>query len=303
MEKSIEKLKEGIKSLQIKLEKQELENSIKNMKHGEWYKINTISNNSYIIKFDKLLDNIHVFALKGYVLKRNVLISTNNICTINLVKSLSPATQQEVEQYFPNEFKQFLFTTEDNVIIYEGDLIYCLETIDGLKLKGYITANKNTTLPSKTTIKYFSTEEKAQAYLDSLKPKKDYEIIDYLLNPMSGTKTNVIRSIKRLSDGEVFTIGDKVEHKTGADKGIINEFVNLKDNVTLIAKFIGSYHYNPNFQFQNNISVIRKQLIKEETLLEKAVDSSTFTSIQLATINQIIDDKLKEIKQTIKELQ
>jgi len=69
----------------------------------------------------------------------------------------------------------------------------------------------------------------------------------------------VIYSIKRLSDGEIFTVGDLVEHFIDSrDKGVIEKF-NIV-NGTMIAYFRGkNYHTDStdSFLYWNNIDVIK----------------------------------------------
>lgn len=71
----------------------------------------------------------------------------------------------------------------------------------------------------------------------------------HILNP-----NPIIHSIKRLSDGEVFTIGDKVQHKAGTDTGIINK-ITLEYGILLIS-YIGKYKNSEGWQFTNAIRVV-----------------------------------------------
>lgn len=156
-----------ISSTKESFDAQELQNSIKNMKHGEWYK--ALMNNEWIFKFDKLVnDEIHV--IKAY--SNNSLSKSCNtwLSRISTVKSLSPATQQEVEQYFPNEFRKPLFTTEDGVEIFKKDTFYWIDAII-LTIKSSVA--KNTEFKATYDHPLFSTKQKAQEYLDSLKPKEE----------------------------------------------------------------------------------------------------------------------------------
>ncbi len=282
-------------------DKQELQNSIKNMKHGEWYKcININGFKDWLLKFDKIengiLYTLNLCGMRDRYIQKPINTSYQG-WNINNIESISPATQQEVEQYFPNEFKKILFKSIDGVDIIDGmDYWACYDkTIEAYKYYNQPYHCKapyplmNLKAPG---VFRFSTQQKAQEYLDSLKPKLDYEILSFRIKkgvfmyeperiinqPFPGyTEKDYIgdnapwsiNSIKRLSDGEIFTIGNTIEHNSGSDKGIINQFY-FNSIKTLIVGFIGPYHNNPAFQFSNSICVVRKTTIKEETLLEKA---------------------------------
>jgi len=147
-----------------------------------------------------------------------------------------------------NKLKHPLFTTEDDVDIYEGDEFWYVK--DSYDSVGHVyDAYKNVTLKNNKT--YFSTKEKADKYLKenrkaykvlSIKERhgmqrtlrvEDFDLttgayiesyegadkfnsekdrIEYILESFN------IYSVKRLSDGEVFTIGDTVEFFHGASK-------------------------------------------------------------------------------------
>lgn len=74
--------------------------------------------------------------------------------------------------------KRYLFTTEDGVEIFEGDKVTWLN-LNNTRIAGTRGADKNML----SYLKYFSTKEAAQAYMDSLKEKTLEYYENILLDP------------------------------------------------------------------------------------------------------------------------
>lgn len=75
------------------------------------------------------------------------------------------------EKYIP---KKPLFTTEDGVHIYEGDEYYFINSNNNICHRLNAAFGRYVKIPNY----YFSTKEKAQEYLDSLKPKALFTTVD-----------------------------------------------------------------------------------------------------------------------------
>ena len=138
--------------------------------------------------------------------------------------------------------KKPLFTTEDGVDIYEGiDSYYCHVSLDTWEIEESKSSQKGISGSLKSSqYKYFSTREKAEEYIIKNKPK--YEILSFkssansytfrfknkygffplgnLYNPenrfnefsekeLLGDTWYEIHSVKRISDGEIFTLEDE----------------------------------------------------------------------------------------------
>ncbi len=252
---------------------QELQNSIKNMKHGEWYIIKSLYN--WLFKFDKI-ENEYLFTLKSKCLDSTSLYQTPiKFGRIANIKSISPATQQEVEQYFPNEFRKPLFVTEDGVDIFKGDrwwFIYMDNIGFGkLPLTPYID-NSNYDPSYGERIKRFSTKEKAQEYLDSLKPKKE----------------TLLEKAKRLYKSGVKFNNDNL---TGMRNGLIL----IPNNITYIeSKFNTIWLVMPNgnkWTLSDNGKWA--EIISETPITE---NKQLFTKEQQEFIEQLINNKIKELQ-------
>ncbi len=271
-------------------DQQELQNSIKSMEHGKWYKV--ITNNEYIIKFDKIEDKC-IFNLKGFncITLKNIVKPT---CDISNVKSLSPATNQEVEQYFPNEFRVKVFTTEDGVDVFEGDIVHWLIFDKVTNKYNYAyplsfsvlhpTTIKNTKNGDVYVYKIFNTKEKAQAYLDSLKSKEE----------------TLLEKARKL-----YPIGTKFISCLG-----VEDFI---DNVNFHLTYKGDIAIKSNHNTTKLIcevkgnkwaEIIQPDIAKLDVKEYKhPVDGSQFSPMQLATIQQMIDVEVNKIKKQLKELQ
>lgn len=96
--------------------------------------------------------------------------------------------------------------------------------------------------------------------------EKEYEILCYSQerNRLSHslTKRDVtweIHSIKRLSDGEIFTIGDSIKYKQGeTNKGLISQFRMSSNDQSLLVEYIGNYKVCSDFKFTNSLRVLEK---------------------------------------------
>ena len=135
--------------------------------------------------------------------------------------------------------------------------------------------------------------------------KKDYEILSFRdkknhsyfgINIFTDCKTeeslNIyllylksnkveIYSVKRLSDGEIFTIGDNIQHyQDSRDNGIINKFEIQSKTDILLVNFIGDRKENNNiikdYKYCNSIDVVnhfKKPLFKTEDGVDIYEDS------------------------------
>jgi hypothetical protein len=72
------------------------------MVKGEWYVISAIWD--YVVKFS-YESCYSLFAHDAWCLTVNSQCDNKNICDVRNIKSLRPATREEVLKYFPNEFK------------------------------------------------------------------------------------------------------------------------------------------------------------------------------------------------------
>jgi hypothetical protein len=172
----------------LALDKEEsLQEQISKLKHGEWYFISlTCMNDSqnWLIKFDNF-EAYNYYALKGKCLNGvTKFISRGNMGNANTITSITPSTNEEVEKYFPDEFKP-LFTTEDGVDVF-------------LEIgQEFFTIGDNWTL-SKTKItennlgfdfvkynsymrKIFSTKEAAEEFIVENKPCLSYNEITNIM--------------------------------------------------------------------------------------------------------------------------
>lgn len=92
-----------------------------------------------------------------------------------------------------------------------------------------------------------------------------YNIGSFTLDDCLSFYKNKIHSIKRLSDGEVFTIGDNITHFTGKDKGEIISFEIIYDYI--LVKFKGNYEGESYYVFQNTHKVIKHYNMKTFEIL------------------------------------
>lgn len=229
-----------------------------------------------------------------------------------------PVGSKEIQQYLPNNHPdkikpKVLFTTYDGVELYEKCELYnCFKTgfreisntIDVPSITNHLQCNSI----NLNKFNYFSTEEACQAYLDNIhKPKQDYKILSikwsnyiYTWNDdinnfyykdgiislervkegYLGSKDGKIEinSIKRLSDGEIFTIGDAVniygQHGilTGFSLGMYNDKLfrividhndyYLLSNVTKVKYTPSKHKYK--VEARNNDEKITVKLTKEK---------------------------------------
>lgn len=155
--------------MQEKVNKLKLEEQIANLKHGEWYNIKTNMYN-YLIKLSSIKNGI-LWCTK--IVCEKTIFSSNlrEFCNILNIQSITPATKEEVEKYFPDEFKVKL----------DYEILEFTSKNSGCKA----IKNDRGTFDSDN----FANMEEERLLADS---------------------RSLITKIKRLSDGEVFTIGDKV---------------------------------------------------------------------------------------------
>ena len=75
------------------------------MVSGEWYKVVSILDNEYLFKFDKLHFS-QITAFETYLINKSEKISQTNLMDTSYVKALQKASKEEVEKYYPDEFKK-----------------------------------------------------------------------------------------------------------------------------------------------------------------------------------------------------
>ncbi len=317
--------------------KQELKNSIKSMKHGEWYKITiTFATQNWLFKFDKIVDEtVFTFDYIDLDYKKVNPWKSKNLCNILNIKSLSPATQQEVEQYFPNEFKKPLFITEDKVDIFDGDNYWYINTTDSI-MNPMCTAVKGKLYDHTNKSHYFSTKAKAQEYLDSLilnKAKEKYKIgnlveCDFVGNIYSG----VINSELRWNTGNTSIVcnieNSNLNMLVYCKKPKECWAVILSKEETLLEKAKRLYvpgvifkcpHFKREFKVlvnsvitQDNKDCIRIRPVSEESvaclydytvgnvrwaeIISQEENKPLFTKKQQEFIEQLINNKLKELQ-------
>lgn len=76
----------------------------KDMVSGDWYKVVSILANIYIFKFDKLVRG-RVYFTSAYWLNKSKEVRGNSLLFESYIKDLQKASKEEVEKYYPNEFK------------------------------------------------------------------------------------------------------------------------------------------------------------------------------------------------------
>jgi hypothetical protein len=84
----------------------EPELSVKDLKAGEWYFAELKSNDSekWVLRFKSILGTfIHVHCCAS--LNTNLMYGSGELCSIHKIKSIRPATIEEIIKYFPHEFE------------------------------------------------------------------------------------------------------------------------------------------------------------------------------------------------------
>jgi hypothetical protein len=84
----------------------EPELKVEDLKAGEWYFADLKSNDSekWVLRFKSILDDyIHVYCCAS--LNTNIMYGSGELCSINKIKSIRPATIEEIIKYFPHEFE------------------------------------------------------------------------------------------------------------------------------------------------------------------------------------------------------
>jgi hypothetical protein len=84
----------------------EPELTIEDLKAGEWYFAELKSNDSekWALRFKSILGTfIHVHCCAS--LNTNLMYGSGELCSINKIKSIRPATIEEIIKYFPHEFE------------------------------------------------------------------------------------------------------------------------------------------------------------------------------------------------------
>jgi len=222
-------------------DKQELQEQISKLEHGKWYNLTLTCFKElqhWLIKFDNV-EGKNYFGLKGKCLNGiSEFTSRGNMGNVNTITSITPSTNEEVEKYFPDEFKVKL----------DYEILSFIRSEDS-KYKG-------------TTFNLSSNG----LYNPSFKTS------DLTLEHCLKGGFN-IKSVKRLSDGEVFTVGDYFTYVPNGTKHKIISITN-GSNVGLI------------IHGENNCSAIEKygftKIIKAEQpilVTEDGVDVSVGDSI------------------------
>ena len=132
-------------------------------------------------------------------------------------------------------------------------------------------------LPNVSCYSIHCNIEKFPAYWEEIK-EKEYEILTLIANGKHpsrikgyistfNNKNNYdfykhywdINSIIRLSDREIFTVGDNVEHKDDNDKGVITKIKILENPPfdTIVIEYKGEYKGVKAFIFSNSIGVLK----------------------------------------------
>ncbi len=152
--------------------------------------------------------------------------------------------------------KKYLFTTEDGVDIYESlNTYYNHVNLETWEIQESFSAEEGSGKLNSSKYKYFSTKEKALEYIDKHKPKEwkilefadilnrfykkengkftinlQYEYDEKQLLNIPYSKTVFISKVKRIRDGEIFSLEDRVDSSVN----IIEKF-ELKNNNILVA--------------------------------------------------------------------
>jgi hypothetical protein len=95
-----EKIYDSIKSGETTYLETELKPQ--DMISGEWYVVET--KNEYLIKF-KTIEGMTVIKTKCYIYNRKQKSDLNALCHCHDIKSIRPATREEVLEHFPDEFQ------------------------------------------------------------------------------------------------------------------------------------------------------------------------------------------------------
>ncbi len=89
-------------------------------------------------------------------------------------------------------------------------------------------------------------------------------MLSEMLEAMKTNKNLYIHTVKRLSDGEIFTIGDTVEHvDSNIDKGVIVKLKIVESYIPgyIGVDFIGSYKGESEYGFYNCLKVLKKSRV------------------------------------------
>lgn len=90
-------------------------------------------------------------------------------------ESICEEIDSHLEKLPPQPQKLKLFTTEDGVDVYDGDMYFIMNTHNHHIAPNYYRAYKSCLTGDKPTIKYFSTKEAAEKYLAENKPQPQKE--------------------------------------------------------------------------------------------------------------------------------
>lgn len=139
---------------------------------------------------------------------------------------------QEVYYYgatfFINYINILAISTEKNSIgfylCYNGEYAELVKELDYEILSFVVNNNRTNTKGNIYTKKENGNFEVV------LTPNSNQPIGDYSIDQFLDSDCYNIHSVKRLSDGEVFTVGDKVTHKNGVCKGNIKSFYTTSKN-------------------------------------------------------------------------
>lgn len=202
----------------------------------------------------------------------------------------------------------------------DDDIIYAWQTGNthgehGGTVEAFINYMKN--------VYYKSHTPKPQA---ENKPDRDWEILEYLFVPLSGMaryatvnrdskyweraasgdKEFTIHSVKRLSDGEVFSVGDVVVHKTD---GLINTAKILKFVIPETLTHLMWFEFMEGRDFCKDLANFNRlppQPQKEEQRIEINVFEEADMSRKVYAHNFQVPikyrDKFPEIKQAIEQV-
>jgi hypothetical protein len=207
-------------------DKQQLKEQIANLKHGEWYNIKAL-NYDFIIKFDKI--HFHqLYCIKGVNIttKYNYPAPDRILTGIDNIKSITPATNEEVVRYLPDEFKVKL---DYEILAY--------------KIPG--NAHREVTKISNGT--WNTWNNWSQEHVDEQVKKGIWKI----------------KRLKRLSDGEVFSIGDYFTYTPNGTKHKITGITN-GSNVGLIIHGENNCSAIEKYGFNKIIKVEQPILVTED---------------------------------------
>jgi hypothetical protein len=223
-------------------DKQQLKEQLANLKHGEWYKVDT-GTNMWLSKFKELqdfiiADDLYFWQLIGCTPRDGYKTTSHgHLGKITNIKSITPATNEEVVRYFPDEFKVKL---DYEILAYK------------------IPGNEHWEV---TKIGNGTWDNWSQAHVDEQVKKGIWKI----------------KRLKRLYDGEVFSIGDKVKRYGYHDVDVIRGFSSHENGwmfVSISDVVDNLYHARKGV----NITAIEhvKSLLTTEDGVEVALGDSVF---------------------------